>query len=174
MPRLEGLRVAPSRIHGYGVYAARAFKKGDVVVHGDGVVWSEDDEIDDTYALVLPGMRVDEAGALVEDGPDVYYDLVDQTRWINHSCEPNTEVDSTIDPATGAIRAWWFALRDIEPGDELAYDYAFFGHLAEPCGCGSATCRGLIVDPDPEELASVPDHLRPLLRIGASRAAERA
>jgi hypothetical protein len=33
------------------------------------------------------------------------------------------------------------------------------------CACGAPTCRGLIVDTDPEELVEVPEHLRHLLRI---------
>ena len=39
---------------------------------------------------------------------------------------------------------------------------------AEPCACGVAKCRGLIVDPDPQELAKLPDHLRRLLRLQAA------
>ena len=60
------------------------------------------------------------------------------------------------------------ALRDIEPGAELTYDYAFVGEAAEPCACGSANCRGVIVDLDPQELGKIPDHLRRLLRLAAA------
>ncbi len=161
MPRLEGLRVNHSSIHGYGVYATRAFRAGEVVVRADGVLYNDDDEFDDTYALVVPADDNDpRAGQL-------FLDLADQTRWINHSCEPNTIVESSWDPATRLLEAWWVAVRDIAPGDELTYDYAFVGEAAEPCGCGAPTCRGLIVDLDPTEVAQVPvalrGHLRPHL-----------
>ncbi len=163
MPPLDGLVVARSRIHGYGLITTRRFAAGEVIVHGEGVAFREEDEFDDTYALVLPG----EDHVEIAGGANVYYDLVDQTRWINHSCDPNTEVESGNDPDNGRLLAWWVAARDLEPGVELTYDYAFVGQLAEPCRCGAASCRGLIVDSDPEELAAIPEHLRGQLRMTA-------
>jgi len=162
MPIVSGLVVVRSAIHGYGVVTQRPFARGEVVIHGEGILYAEDDVFDDTYALVLP---TDDLPGMT--GEHVYYDLVDQTRWINHSCEPNTEIESAMDPATGKPAAWWVATRDIAVGEELVYDYAFVGALAEPCGCGAATCRGLIVDSSAEELAAVPEHLRHHLRIAA-------
>jgi SET domain-containing protein len=68
-------------------------------------------------------------------------------RWINHSCDPNC--DAVIEDA----RIWIETIRDIAPGEELAYDYAY--ELEErhtpaakkrfPCHCGAATCRGTIL-----------------------------
>ncbi len=154
MPSLDGLRVVRSRIHGYGVVATRAFLAGETVCFGDGVSYSPDDDFDDTYALIL-------------DTPhgDVLWDLVDQTRWFNHACEPNTEVRSHWDEDSQTLVAWWVAVRAIEPGEEITYDYAFVADVAEPCACGAPSCRGLIVDPDPAQLARLPEHLRPLLRL---------
>lgn len=160
MPIVPGLRVVRSVIHGYGVIAERRFEKGEVVIRAEGFIYGEDESFDDTYALVLP---TDDLPGVA--GEMIYYDLVDQSRWINHSCEPNTEVESAIDPDTGRPAAWWVASRAIEVGEELVYDYAFVGALAEPCGCGAASCRGLIVDPDPDELAAIPEELRHHLRI---------
>jgi uncharacterized protein len=153
------LRVANSSIHGYGVFTTRPFRAGETVVHADGVIYDEDADFDDTYALVMPKDDDDPAAGLI------FLDLADQTRWINHSCDPNTVVESTYDGATGELRAWWVARRDIAPGEELTYDYAFIGSAAEPCGCGAAACRGLIVDPDPDELAQVDPGLLAHLRI---------
>lgn len=161
MPLLDGLKVVASSIHGYGVVTTREFKKGDTVCFGDGVLYKADDEFDDTYALVLPG---EDSGL----GEQFFWDLVCQTRWFNHSCDPNTEVSSKWDHEANTCRAWWVALRDIQPGEEITYDYAFVGDVAEPCACGAPTCRGLIVDPDPAELAKVPEHLRRLLRLAAA------
>jgi hypothetical protein len=165
VPPLEGLRVGISSIHGYGVTTTRAFRAGEVVVHADGVVYDEGAEFDDTYALVVPKDDDDPSAGLV------FLDLADQTRWINHSCEPNTFVESTYDRETRELRAWWVARRDIAVGEELTYDYAFIGIAAEPCGCGAAGCRGLIVDPDPAELAQVDPALLAHLRIKLSSAA---
>ena len=164
MPPVDGLRVAHSKIHGYGLMTTRAFRAGEILMYADGVIYPEDAKFDDTYALVLPA-ELDVDG---NEAPSMYFDLADQSRWINHSCEPNTEVESTWDPKTTTLQAWWVAKRDLVAGEELTYDYAFVGHLAVPCACGMPGCRGLIVDTDPEELAAVPEELRPLLRIAAA------
>nr|WP_295559629.1 SET domain-containing protein-lysine N-methyltransferase [uncultured Hyphomicrobium sp.] len=53
-------------------------------------------------------------------------------RFINHSCVPNCEIDIRM------RRVYVFALRKIEPGEELTYDYGqeyFEMHLAGSCRC---------------------------------------
>jgi hypothetical protein len=157
MPLLDGLRVVMSAIHGYGVVTTRAFKKGELVCYGDGVLYRQDDDFDDTYALILDG---GDSGL----GESIFWDLVDQTRWFNHSCDPNTDVQSIWDSNAQTVRAWWVATRDLEAGEEITYDYAFVAEAAEPCACGALSCRGVIVDEDPVQLARLPDHLRGLLR----------
>jgi hypothetical protein len=158
MPLLDGLKVIRSSIHGYGVIATRRFDVGEIILYGDGFLYAEEDDFDDEYALIVPIW--DDSG---DELASMYYDLTCQSRWINHSCEPNTEVDVALDQLSGSVTAWWTALREIRAGDELTYDYAFAGHLAIPCSCGSANCRGLIVDPD--EIGKVPPELRNNLRV---------
>ena len=133
MPRVTGIRVVRSPIHGYGVVALRDFAEGEAIAEVDGVAWREGENVDDRYSL------------RIEDG--VYFDMVDQTRFINHSCDPNTWVEVGV---TDDGQAWAtvFALRPIATGEELSYDYAFPAHLAEPCRCGAVNCRGLIIDED--------------------------
>lgn len=68
-------------------------------------------------------------------------------RWINHSCDPNC--DAVIEDG----RIWIETIRDIVPGEELAYDYGLT--LTErhtpaakrrfPCHCGAVTCRGTML-----------------------------
>lgn len=44
-------------------------------------------------------------------------------RFVNHSCEPNCEMQKwSVD---GYYRMALFALRDIDPGEEITYDYNF-------------------------------------------------
>ena len=52
MPLLDGLKVVRSSIHGYGLVTLRPFAKGETVCLGDGVLYHEDDQFDDTYSLV--------------------------------------------------------------------------------------------------------------------------
>ena len=74
------------------------------------------------------------------------------------------------DNAANTMLAWWVAVRDIPVGDEITYDYAFVAEVAEPCHCGAASCRGVIVDDDPANLAQLPENLRVLLRVPARAA----
>lgn len=156
MPLLDGLRVVRSSIHGYGVVTTRPFTAGELVCFGDGVLYDEDADFDDTYALILP---VDDDDP---DGTQVFWDLADQTRWFNHSCEPSAEVLTRY--ADGTVRAWWVALRDLAVGEEITYDYGFAAECAEPCLCGAPTCRGVIVDDDPAVQAELAPAMKALLR----------
>jgi hypothetical protein len=155
---MDRIRVVQSKIHGYGGVATQPCGKGAMLCYGDGVLYSDDDEFDDTYSLVL---SAEDSGT----GRAMFWDLVCQTRWFNHSCAPNTEVMLAWDAATETMTAWWVATRDIEIGEEITYDYAFAAEVAEPCACGAATCRGVIVDEDPENLARLPPALRARLRV---------
>jgi len=143
MPKLPGLRVFRSSIDGYGVVATRPYAAGEVLSEVEGVAWREGDGVDDRYSL------------WIADG--LYFDMVDQTRWINHSCDPNATLDTGVD-AAGEVYARVLARRPIAAGEELAYDYAFPAHLAEPCRCGSPNCRGMIIDEDELPLAAVATH----------------
>lgn len=144
MPPLPRLKVVRSGIDGYGVIATGAIPAGALIADVDGVAWRDGDGVDDRYSL------------WVDDG--LYFDMVDQTRWINHSCDPNASVEAGVDEG-GQVWARIVALRDIGPGEEICYDYAFPIHLAEPCRCGSDRCRGLIVDADEIANASTAERL---------------
>ena len=130
MGSLPGLKVVRSKIHGYGVIATRIFRQGEIIAEVDGIAWHEGELRDDTYAL------------WIDD--DMYFDMVDQTRWINHSCNPNSEVKGERDTRGGAW-AHIVASRDIRIDEEITYDYGFPLHLAEPCLCGVPNCRRFIV-----------------------------
>jgi len=62
-------------------------------------------------------------------------------RWINHGCEANCE---TIDDEG---RIWIAAVRDIQPGEELTFNYCYDldDYRDHPCQCGSSNCVGYIV-----------------------------
>ena len=70
-------------------------------------------------------------------------------RWINHSCNPNCYADERDG------RIFITALRNIQAGEELNYDYGLIIEerytkklKAEyPCWCGSKNCRGTLLAP---------------------------
>jgi SET domain-containing protein len=127
------IRVYRSPIHGYGVVARRDFAAGEVIAEVDGILYREDELEDDRYCLWI--------------SDEFFLDMVDQTCWINHSCEPNADIEGELDGQGGAW-AKVIASRHIRAGEEISYDYAFPQDLAERCSCGTPSCRGYIVDSD--------------------------
>lgn len=130
MPLIPGLRVVRSSVHGYGVVALRDFKEGELMADIEGVAWREGEWWDDTYTL-----RITDA---------LSFDMVDQTRWINHSCSANSEIDLGVDEH-GQPWAKLYAWCDIAAGQEITFDYEFPAEFAQPCSCGSPACRKWIV-----------------------------
>ena len=60
-----------------------------------------------------------------------------QFRYVNHSCAPNTYM------RLFRRRVEFYALRPINPGEELTCNYGETHHNGTlPCRCGSARCRG--------------------------------
>ncbi|XP_015436181.1 PREDICTED: histone-lysine N-methyltransferase NSD2 isoform X1 [Dufourea novaeangliae] len=66
------------------------------------------------------------------------------SRFMNHSCSPNCETQKWT--VNGDTRIGLFALCDIEPGEELTFNYnlACDGETRKPCLCGASNCSGFI------------------------------
>ena len=63
-------------------------------------------------------------------------------RLINHSCDPNCEVDGV------GLKLWIYSIKDIKKNEELTYDYGFSfdkDYKNYPCRCGAKKCVGFIV-----------------------------
>lgn len=146
--RKRRVRVGKSGVHGKGVYAAADLRKGARIIEYTGrrVPWKE--------AQLEPAR--DPANPYhtfffsLDDG-----NVIDAAhggnaaRWINHSCEPNCE---TIEENG---RMYVHALRRIRAGEELFYDYKLVAAERRTkkleqefaCFCGSANCRGTMLEP---------------------------
>ena len=138
--------VKDSPIQGKGVFAAKRIRKGQRIIEyvGERIHPSEegnryDDASMERHHTFL--FAVDENTTIdaAVGGSDAMY--------INHSCDPNCEA---VDYDG---RIWIEAIRNIQPGQELTYDYNY--QTDEPiddedrrlyvCKCGSPRCRGLIL-----------------------------
>lgn len=62
----------------------------------------------------------------------------------DHSCAPNCETQKWT--VNGDTRIGLFALRDIESGEELTFNYnlASDGETHKQCLCGASNCSGFI------------------------------
>jgi len=136
------LEVRESAVHGTGVYAKQAIRKGRRIIEYTGriVPWKKASEQADGPHTFLFGLT---NGRDVID-PDVGGN---QARWINHSCDPNCEA---IEEGN---RVFIYALKPLLPGDELFYDYGL--EVDQPrtpqleeeyrCFCGAVHCRGTLL-----------------------------
>lgn len=130
------LVVRPSPIHSVGVYTAAPIRKGTRIIEYDGprITAEEADRLYEGAARTyLYGLG---DGKVVIDGEGI-------AAYMNHSCDPNCEVDEIKD------RVWIFALRDIAAGEELLWDYNLYDDEdPAPCHCGSQKCRGTMYSED--------------------------
>lgn len=142
------VEVRNSPVHGSGVFALRRIRKGTTIIEylGDRV---SHEEVDERYADKL---ETDSHTFLFTVNSKIVIDAGsngNDARFINHSCDPNCE--STIKNK----RVFIEAIRTIQPGEELNYDYAI-GRDPEDapnvdeifaCRCGAAACRGSMLEP---------------------------
>lgn len=123
-----------SKIKGGGLFAARAFRRGERIIKMSGKKMSER-QVD---RLIERGkLRIDDP---FEIGGGRYIVLDTLPLLANHSCNPNAGVRGTDD---------LIALRAIKKGEEITYDYStMVGDTAAHeipwtmrCRCSATSCR---------------------------------
>jgi SET domain-containing protein len=137
------IEVRHSPVHGHGVFALRRIRRGTTVIEylGERVTHEEaDDRYSDkdpadnhTFLFTVDAKTVIDGGVQGNDA-----------RFINHGCDPNCQ------STTRNKRIYIEAIRTIQPGEELAYDYQIDRDGDDPpdvdevfaCRCGAAKCRG--------------------------------
>ncbi|XP_010244759.1 PREDICTED: uncharacterized protein LOC104588505 isoform X2 [Nelumbo nucifera] len=140
------LVVYKSGIHALGLYTSRFIARGAMVVE---------------YVGEIVGLRVaDKREVEYQSGRRLQYKsacyffridkehIIDATRkggiarFVNHSCLPNCV--AKVISVRNEKKVVFFAERDINPGEEITYDY-HFNHEDEgkkiPCFCNSKNCR---------------------------------
>lgn len=108
---------------GLGLFALEAIPEGACIIEYTGKLLT-DEEYNRSRSRYLFDIGKDK----VLDGSM----RTNRARYINHSCAPNCESD------VHKKRPYIFAIRDIEAGEELAYDYGeeyFKEYLGENCLC---------------------------------------
>lgn len=137
--------VRNSEIHGRGVYATTFIPKDEKIIEYVGEIIDKDESDDRGNAQHEHAQKTGDAAVYIFT-LSKNYDLDGNVPWntarlINHSCDPNCE--AWIDDH----RIFIHALRDIQPGEELSFDYGFDIDCFEehPCRCGKPKCVGYIV-----------------------------
>jgi len=123
------LIVKETKKYGKGVFAGELIKKGSIIHMLDGKktpltilvdrIISGKESIDDPFQI----------------GKKTYIDLDALSRTFNHSCNPASGVRKVGE---------MFALKDIQKGEEITYDYSLIMAPTEyemKCKCGFKNCR---------------------------------
>jgi len=140
------VQVRRSGVHGKGVFALVPVAKGETIMEYTGpiITWKEalrrhphdpNDPLHTFYFHIEGGKVIDGKYG------------TNAAKWINHSCQPNCEAEEDDG------RVFIKALRKIEPGEELNYDYGLVldeKHTKKvkkefACRCGSRKCRGTLL-----------------------------
>ncbi|KAM7526644.1 hypothetical protein LguiA_016546 [Lonicera macranthoides] len=134
------MKIVQTEKCGSGVVADEDIKQGEFVIEYVGEVI--DDETCEERLWQMKA-RGETNFYLCEINRDMVIDATykgNKSRYINHSCCPNTEMQKwRID---GETRIGIFATCDIKKGEHLTYDYQFVQFGADQdCHCGAAGCR---------------------------------
>jgi SET domain-containing protein len=147
-PRNTWVRRIKSRIHNNGLVAARTIPEGTRIIEYVGERLTKRESAIRALQRIDRAQRTGAAAVFIFE-LNARYDIDGSVRWnparlINHSCNPNCE--------TRIIRGhiWIIALREIQAGEDLTYDYGYdLEHWEEhPCRCGEPNCVGHIVRRD--------------------------
>ena len=131
--RLLEFRQSP--IHGIGGFARLFIPKGTRIVEYRGKKISKAESLrlcqqNNTYIFSL------------DDKHDLNGNVPwNPARFLNHSCAPNCEAIEKNG------RIWIVARRDIQPGEEITFNYGYdlVDYKDYPCRCGSPACVGYMV-----------------------------
>lgn len=123
---LRRIRVGRSKT-GKGLFALTPFKPGEFIANYTGRLITNDyaDELWTKYLFEINN-RWTLDGSIRRN----------VARYINHSCKPNAETD------VRGHKVIVTALRTIQPGDEITYNYGrnYFNAFIKPHGCRCQKC----------------------------------
>lgn len=103
---MSGIEIRASKIHGRGVFATQTYKRGDLVGVYEGIVTTRNTR---SRFWLLMGEK---------DGVEWGVQGTNDLRYLNSSRTPNCRIDEALGV---------YALKRIAPGDELTFEYEFWG-----------------------------------------------
>tara|TARA_B100000989_G_C19418684_1_gene417642 strand:- start:276 stop:764 length:489 start_codon:yes stop_codon:yes gene_type:complete len=144
-------KLKKSKVHGKGIFATTYIKKNSRIIEyiGEKISKKEGDRRSELRLSKYLNSRIYGSVYIFElnskfdiDGSPLY----NKARYINHSCNPNCEVEIN----NGKI--WISSIKTIKKDDELSYDYGFEFDKEDykdyKCKCKSKKCIGYIISKD--------------------------
>ena len=141
-PKLE---VRESSLGGRGVFARERIEADEMVFVMGGYILTIEEDNDFRGVVADKAIEISDYFFI---GPRDEKDLERMPQhFVNHSCEPNAGFKGQI---------FMMAMRTIDPGEEITYDYAMVmcptpesnSFFSMPCRCGRASCRETITEDD--------------------------
>ena len=144
-------KVKKSKIHATGVFATEIIKKNTSIIEyiGEKILKSEGDKRSERR--INKYLNSKSTGSVYIFELNKKYDIdgaksFNKARFINHSCNPNCEVDIIRG------RIWISSIKQIQKGEELTYDYGYEfdkdDYKDHICKCKSKNCIGYIISSD--------------------------
>ena len=144
-------KVKKSIIHGHGIVATKNIKKGTKIIEyvGEKVTRAEGNRRSENR--IKKYLNSSKTGSVYIFELNSKFDIdgsfsYNKARYINHSCNPNCEVDIIKD------QIWISSIKNIKKGEELNYDYGYEfdkdDYKDHKCKCGSKICIGFIISSD--------------------------
>ena len=163
-------KVKRSKVHGTGIFATKGISKGTRIIQyiGDKVLKSEGDRR--SAQRIKNYLNSTKTGSVYIFELNKKFDIdgnvkKNKARFINHSCDPNCEVD--IDNN----EIWISSIKNIKKGTELSYDYGYEfdkeDYKDHICNCGSKNCIGYIISSD--DWPKFEKHIKKIIKINQKR-----
>ena len=144
-------KVRNSEIHGSGIFATKNIRKNTLIIEyiGEKITKKEGDKRSSN--LIKRSMKSPDLGSVYIFELNSKYDidgspLYNKARYINHSCDPNCEVEIIKN------KIWIKSIKKINKGEELSYDYGYTfdknDYRDHICKCHSKKCIGYIISSD--------------------------
>lgn len=120
----------------FGIFARQVIPAGTLLMFWGGriLTWKQFQSLDEDTRI--------HSAQVEEDLFIVPLSMEDETNFINHSCNPNAGFSSPVSIVS---------MRDIQPGEEICFDYAMCDSLPYDqftCACGDSACRGQVSGSD--------------------------
>ena len=144
-------KVKLSKIHGTGVFATENIEQNTKIIEyiGEKITKAEGDKR--SALRIKKHLDSKQTGSVYIFELNKRYDidgsfLYNKARYINHSCNPNCEVDIINN------EIWISSIKSIKKGAELSYDYGYVfdkdDYRDHDCKCRAKKCIGYIVSQD--------------------------
>lgn len=144
-------REKKSKVHGTGLVASKNIKKGVKVIQYIGEKISKKEGDKRSAERIKKYLKKKNEGSVYIFELNKKYDIdgspdYNKARFINHSCNPNCEVDIIEN------EIWIISTKRIKKGEELSYDYGYpfdkDDYKDHICKCGATNCINFIISQD--------------------------